>query len=187
MPFQFKSLAIAEVVIVTPKQFVDRRGYFMETYRASDFEALGIKTGFIQHNQAMSVERGTLRGLHFQRPPFAQAKLIRVLKGAIFDVAVDLRQGSPDYGKWVGSTMSAEGAEQLFVPQGFAHGYCTMEPGTEVAYMCDAYYAADHEGGINFADPDLAIDWPIPASEAVLVERDRALPLLRDFVSPFSL
>ena len=187
MHFHSESLAIPDVIMVTPRRYADGRGYFTETYRASFFDELGIKTAFVQDNQAMSVERGTVRGLHFQRPPWAQAKLIRVLKGAIFDVAVDLRQGSKSYGSWVGTTLSAEGGEQLFVPQGFAHGYCTLDAGTEVAYKCDMYYAAEYEGGIHFADSILAIDWPISANEAVLADRDRTLPLFRNFVSPFVL
>jgi dTDP-4-dehydrorhamnose 3,5-epimerase len=185
MRFHSEPLAIPEIIMVTPRRYADARGYFTETYRAADFEKLGVRATFIQDNQSMSVERGTVRGLHFQRPPWAQAKLTRVLKGAIFDVAVDLRQGSKSYGKWVGTTLSAEGGEQLFIPQGFAHGYCTLEPGTEIAYKCDAYYAAEYEGGIHFADPQIAIDWPVTTSEAVLSDRDRALPSLRDIGAPF--
>jgi dTDP-4-dehydrorhamnose 3,5-epimerase len=185
MHFDAKILAIPDVVLITPRRYADARGYFIETYRASAFAELGIAATFVQDNQSMSVACGTLRGLHFQRPPRAQAKLIRVLKGAIFDVAVDLRRGSRTYGAWVGARLSADGGEQLFVPRGFAHGFCTLEPATEVVYKCDEYYAAEHEGGIHFADPLLAIDWPIEGNEAVLSDRDRALPALRDFVSPF--
>jgi len=185
MRFHAKPLAIPEVILITPKRYADARGYFMETYRASDFAALGIAAGFVQDNQAASVERGTVRGLHFQRPPAAQAKLIRTLKGAIFDVAVDMRKGAKTYGQWVGATLTSEGGEQLFVPRGFAHGYCTLDFGTTVAYKCDAYYAPDHEGGIYFADPSLAIDWPIATNEAILVDRDRNFPPFRDIDSPF--
>jgi dTDP-4-dehydrorhamnose 3,5-epimerase len=152
MNFLSKPLAIPDVILIKPNRFVDRRGYFMETYRASDFGELGIGATFIQDNQAASVERGTLRGLHFQRPPRTQAKLIRVIKGTIFDVAVDLRRGSKTFGRWAGVTLSAERGEQVFVPRGFAHGYCTLDPDTTVAYKCGAYYAADHEDGIHFAD-----------------------------------
>jgi dTDP-4-dehydrorhamnose 3,5-epimerase len=185
MRFKSECLAIPEVILITPNRIADNRGYFMEAYRASDFAALGIDTAFVQENQAMSVDRGVVRGLHFQRPPKAQAKLVRVLAGAIFDVAVDLRKDSENYGRWVGARLSAKGGEQLFVPRGFAHGYCTLEPGTEVLYKCDAYYAADHEGGIHFCDPSLAIDWPVGADEAVLSDRDRALPSFREFTTPF--
>jgi dTDP-4-dehydrorhamnose 3,5-epimerase len=157
----------------------------METYRVSDFQHLGVKVDFVQDNQSMSVKRGTVRGLHFQRPPSAQAKLIRVLAGAIFDIALDLRQDSRSYGKWVAATLSAHGGEQIFVPRGFAHGYCTLQPETIVEYKCDAYYAAEHEGGIHFADPDLAINWPIAVDDAILAERDRSLSPFQDFVSPF--
>src|SRR5450830_1885285 len=142
MHFDSVPLAIPDVILITLARYADARGYFMETYRASSFEELGIRASFVQDNQSMSLERGTVRGLHFQRPPWAQAQLIRVLKGAIFDVAVDLRQGSKTFGNWVGVRLSAERGEQLFVPRGFAHGYCTLDPGTEVAYKCDAYYAA---------------------------------------------
>src|SRR5262249_10473379 len=158
----------------------DSRGHFVETYRAAAFQEFGIDAKFVQDNQSMSVDRGTLRGLHFQKPPRAQAKLVRVLKGKIFDVALDLRSSSKCYGQWVGATLSAEGGEQLFIPHGFAHGYCTLEPRTEVAYKCDAYYAPEYEGGVHFADASLAIEWPIAASEVVLSDRDRALPLLRE-------
>jgi dTDP-4-dehydrorhamnose 3,5-epimerase len=185
MRFQSKSLVIPDVILVSSKRYADARGYVMETYRASDFDELGIRGVFIQDNRFVSVRPGTVRGLHFQRPPWAQAKLIRVIKGAIFDVAVDLRHGSKSYGNWAGVTMSAESGEQLYVPRGFAHGYCTLEPGTEVVYKCDAYYAAEHEGGIHFADPQLAIDWPVAVDEAILADRDKALPLFEDFVSPF--
>lgn len=185
MHFHSVPLAIPDVILITPARHADARGYFMETYRTSSFEELGVRATFLQDSQSMSVERGTVRGLHFQRPPGTRAKLIRVLKGAIFDVAVDLRQGSKSFGNWASATLSAEGGEQLFVPRGFAHGFCMLDYGTEVMYKCDAYYAAEHEGGIYFGDPLLAIDWPVTASEVVLADRDRALPLFRDFVSPF--
>ncbi len=185
MRFKAERLAIRDVILVTPHRIVDARGYFMETYRASDFAGLGVAAAFVQDNHVMSAERGTLRGLHYQRPPQAQAKLVRAVKGAIFDVAVDLREGSDSYGRWVGRRLSAEGGEQLFVPRGFAHGYCTLEPATEVVYKCDAYYAAEHEGGFHCGDPTLAIDWPVAVGEAVLSERDRALPAFKDFTTPF--
>ena len=185
MRFKAERLAIPDVILIRPNRLVDRRGYFMETYRASDFAALGIGTNFVQDNQAMSADRGTIRGLHFQIPPKAQAKLVRVVAGAIFDVAVDLRTSADSYGRWVGAELSAEGGEQLFIPRGFAHGYCTLQAGTEVLYKCDAYYDADHERGIHFGDPTLAVDWPVDADAAVLSDRDPALPSFQSFSSPF--
>jgi dTDP-4-dehydrorhamnose 3,5-epimerase len=186
MRFSCERLAIPDVILVKPARFGDARGYFMETYRASWLAELSVAVDFVQDNQAMSLDRGTVRGLHYQKPPGAQAKLIRVIKGVIFDVAVDLRPGSDSYGRWVGTTLTAETGEQLFVPRGFAHGYCTLEAGTEVSYKCDDYYAPEHEAGIHFADPALAIDWPVAAHEAVLSAKDRALPAFRDLVSPFA-
>uniref|UniRef100_UPI002FC62213 dTDP-4-dehydrorhamnose 3,5-epimerase n=1 Tax=Bosea sp. (in: a-proteobacteria) TaxID=1871050 RepID=UPI002FC62213 len=161
------------------------RGYFMETWSAEAFAAAGIGAVFVQDNQSLSGTRGVVRGLHFQAPPVPQAKLVRVLKGSIFDVAVDLRSGSPSYGRWCGATLTADGAEQLFVPHGFAHGFCTLEPGTEVAYKVDGPYAPECEGGLAWNDPALAIDWPIAAGEAQLSGRDAALPGFAGFASPF--
>jgi dTDP-4-dehydrorhamnose 3,5-epimerase len=186
MNFTASELAIPGVVLISARRFADDRGSFMETYRARAFETLGVAARFVQDNQAFSSAAGTIRGLHFQKPPFAQAKLVRVLAGAIFDVAVDIRRGSPTFGQWVGARLAA-GGDQLFVPAGFAHGYCTLEPNSEVFYRCDSYYAADAEGGIHFADPALAIAWPVAADSVVASERDRALPRLADITSPFAM
>ncbi|CAN7655921.1 dTDP-4-dehydrorhamnose 3,5-epimerase [Bosea sp. LjRoot237] len=183
--FAFEPLAIPAVVLIRPKKFGDARGYFMETWSAQDFAAAGISAVFVQDNQSLSAARGVVRGLHFQAPPAAQAKLIRVLKGAIFDVMVDIRVGSPSYGKWCAATLTADGAEQLFVPRGFAHGFCTLEPDTEVVYKVDGPYAPQTEGGIAWNDPDLAIDWPVSAAEAQLSGKDAALPGFAGFASPF--
>ncbi len=178
--------AIPDVILLTPRRFADGRGWFAETYSTRSFApALGDMV-FVQDNQAFSAARGTLRGLHFQRPPQAQAKLVRVLKGSIFDVAVDLRAGSPTYGRWAGVTLTAERGEQLFVPHGFAHGYCTLEPDTEVAYKVDGFYAPDSDAGLAWDDPTLAIDWPISPHEAILSDKDRRLPAFKSFVSPFT-
>jgi len=180
-----QSTEIPDVVLFTPRRFGDERGWFSETYSTRAFsEALGDTT-FVQDNQAFSAMRGTLRGLHFQRPPEPQAKLIRVLRGSIFDVAVDLRAGSPAYGKWVGRTLTAEGGEQLFVPRGFAHGYCTLEPNTEVAYKVDGFYAPACDAGLAWNDPTLGVAWPIAPDEAILSDKDKALPAFETFVSPF--
>jgi dTDP-4-dehydrorhamnose 3,5-epimerase len=187
MPFTITRLAIPGVLLVTPQRFEDARGYFMETYREADFERLGIGARFVQDNQAMSRQAGTIRGLHFQRPPSAQAKLVRAIRGSIFDVAVDLRRNSPTFGRWAGASLTADSAEALFIPAEFAHGYCTLEPDTEVAYKCDNYYSAASEAGIRFSDPALAVDWPVAADAAIVSDKDRALPLLADLVSPFSM
>ncbi len=176
---------ISDVVLLTPRRFGDHRGWFSETYSTRSFaEALG-NVVFVQDNQAFSAARGTLRGLHFQRPPASQAKLLRVLRGSIFDVAVDLRAGSPTYGCWVGETLTAEGGEQLFVPRGFAHGYCTLEPDTEVAYKVDGFYAPECDAGLAWNDPSIGILWPITPDEAVLSDKDKKLPAFKGFVSPF--
>ena len=183
--FAFEPLAIPAVVLIRPKKFGDARGYFMETYSAEAFAAAGIEAAFAQDNQSLSATAGVVRGLHFQAPPVPQAKLIRVLKGAIFDVAVDIRLGSPTYGRWCAATLTADGAEQLFVPRGFAHGFCTLEPNTEVVYKVDGPYAPQTEGGIAWNDPTLAIDWPITAAEAQLSGKDTVLPGFAEFASPF--
>lgn len=184
--FTFAPLAIPGPVLVRPRRFGDDRGYFMETYSREAFAAAGIAPDFIQDNQSLSAQAGTVRGLHYQAAPAAQAKLVRVLKGAIFDVAVDLRRGSPHYGRWCGVVLNADGAEQLFVPRGFAHGFCTLELGTEVAYKVDAPYAPQSEGGLLWADPALAIDWPVVAGAATLSEKDAKLPGFAGFASPFA-
>ena len=181
-----KPTALSGVMLLMPRRFGDSRGWFTETYNVRSFaKALGRDVTFVQDNQAFSSERGTLRGLHFQHPPEPQAKLVRVLRGSIFDVAVDLRVGSPTYGRWVGETLTADGGEQLFVPRGFAHGYCTLEPDTEVAYKVDGFYAPAYDAGIAWNDPTIGIAWPISPAEAILSEKDNALPAFADFVSPF--
>ena len=180
-----RQFPIEGVMLLTPKRFGDARGYFTETYNVDSFAAAGVAAVFVQDNQAFSAAPGTLRGLHFQRPPHPQAKLVRVLKGRIFDVAVDLRVGSPTYGRWIGETLSAEAGEQLFVPRGFAHGYCTLEPDTEVAYKVDDFYAPDCDDGIAWNDPILGIAWPIRPEDAILSGKDRQLGSFSDFSSPF--
>lgn len=184
--FSVSPLAIADVLLVRTRKFGDRRGYFMETFSRRDFVDLGIDPDFVQDNQSFSARRGTIRGLHFQTPPHAQAKLVRVLQGEIFDVAVDLRRGSPTYAKWCATTLTAESGEQLFVPRGFAHAFCTLVPDTEVAYKVDDYYAPACDAGIRWNDPDIAIEWPIPIADAVLSDRDSKLPRLSEFDSPFT-
>jgi len=176
---------IPEVKLLRPKKFGDHRGFFSETYNRRTFADLGIEIEFVQDNHSLSVEGGTIRGLHFQTPPYAQDKLVRVVRGAILDVAVDLRRESPTYGQWVSAEISAEAWNQILVPVGFAHGICTLEPNTELIYKVSNYYSAEHDKGLRWNDPDLGIEWPIPESEAVLSDKDRAQPLLADFESPF--
>lgn len=182
---QVKATEIPGVRLLIPRYFTDARGYFVETYNARAARDLGLMVEFVQDNQALSLKRGTIRALHFQVPPKVQAKLVRVLRGSIYDVAVDLRAGSPSYGRWVGATLTAQGGEQIFVPRGFAHGYCTLEDDTEVAYKVDDYYAPDCERGVAWDDPTLKIDWPIQLADAVLSDKDRKLPAFADFTSPF--
>jgi dTDP-4-dehydrorhamnose 3,5-epimerase len=178
-------LEIEGLVHLRPKKFADARGYFVETYNARDLAEAGIETVFVQDNQSLSIEPGTIRGLHFQRPPDAQAKLIRVIQGAVVDVAVDLRRNSPAYGRWCKVTLTAEGGEQLLVPRGFAHGFCTLEPNTLVAYKVDNYYSPACDAGLRFDDPDLSIAWPFPNASITCSEKDAKLPYLKDFVTPF--
>ena len=183
--FSSQRLAISDVILISVRKFPDARGYFLETFRKSDFADIGIGCDFVQDNQAFSAEPGTIRGMHFQAPPHAQAKLVRVLHGAVYDAAVDLRRGSPTYGKWCGARLSAEGAEQIFVPRGFAHGYCTLEPDTVVAYKVDSYYAPQSEAGLIWNDAEIGIDWTLPASRVLVSDKDSKLPSLRGFATPF--
>jgi dTDP-4-dehydrorhamnose 3,5-epimerase len=170
--------SIEAVKIVTPKSFQDSRGVFCETYNRQRFFEHGVELDFVQDNQSLSAEIGTIRGLHFQSNPAAQDKLVRVLRGSIFDVAVDLRRASPTYGKWVAERLSADNGKQLLVPVGFAHGFCTLEPDTHVLYKVTGYYSPANDLGIAWDDPDLAIDWPIPPGKAILSEKDTRHPRL---------
>lgn len=176
---------IPGVLLLRPHYVQDARGYFVEIYSVRAARAVGLKSEFVQDNQALSRKSGTVRALHFQGPPHAQAKLLRVLHGRIYDVAVDLRTGSPTYGRWTAATLTAQDGEQMFIPHGFAHGYCTLEADTEVAYKVDDYYAPECELGLAWDDPTLAINWPVASTDAVLSDKDRKLPRLADFVSPF--
>lgn len=180
-----KDLEIAEVKFLKPTRFSDERGYFSEVFNFYNLEKIGIQFRPAQENQSMSKVTGTVRGLHFQRHPFAQTKLLRVLKGRIFDVAVDIRFGSPTFGRWVGEELTAAGGEQLFIPAGFAHGFCTLEPDTEVAYLVDARYDAASDGAILWNDPALAIQWP-PFAGAALSAKDASAPRLADIDAPFT-
>ena len=182
MPFRFTATAIRDVVVIEPRVFPDERGFFMETYKHSEFAAHGIDEIFVQCNQSSSA-RGTLRGLHYQREPKAQGKLVRTLSGEIYDVVVDLRRGSPTYGKWFGLGLSAADKQMLYVPRGFAHGFCVTSDKAEVAYMTTAEYAPELEAGVIWSDPELSIDWPIRKPE--LSARDRAWPALKQAENNF--
>ena len=170
--------------IIIPKRHADNRGFFSEIFNKKSFLQHNIDHDFVQDNHSLSVAEYTLRGLHFQAPPHAQAKLVRCGRGAIFDVAVDIRKGSPTYGNWVGYELTADNGHQLYVPIGFAHGFVTLVENSEIVYKCSDYYAPDAEGSIFWNDPDLKIDWPIPHSPK-LSQKDEIAPLLADFESPF--
>jgi dTDP-4-dehydrorhamnose 3,5-epimerase len=175
---QIIDTGIAGVKRLLPVRHVDARGSFAELYREETLRRHGIDHRFVQENQSLSAAPGVVRGLHFQMPPMAQAKLVRVVAGAIFDVAVDIRHGSPSYGRHVALVLDAERGEQLFIPEGFAHGFCTLEPNTEIVYKVSRYYAPEHDRGLLWNDPLLGIAWPLPASGPILSARDVAHPPL---------
>ena len=170
--------SLPDLALLIPARYSDERGFFSETYSCRNLAKAGIIIDFVQDNHAYSSKSGTIRGLHFQIPPFAQDKLIRVVRGAILDVVVDLRHGSPTFGKHESVLLSAKEWKQLFVPQGFAHGLCTLEPDTEVLYKVSNYYSPAHDKGVRWNDPEMAIDWPISLGDAVLSPKDEALPFL---------
>ena len=178
--FEALALSIPGPLLIVPRRFQDGRGFFIETWRERDFEARGIRGRFVQDNHSSSAAAGTVRGMHFQLPPRAQAKLVRVLRGAVLDVVVDLRRGSPTYGRHTAAELSVADARQVYVPAGFAHGFCTLEPETEVAYKVSDYYDPGLERGLAWDDPDLALPWPVAADRAVLSDKDRRQPRLRD-------
>lgn len=169
--------------LVRPKVFADNRGFFMETFSAKAFQAAGVDVTFVQDNHARSESKGVLRGLHFQAPPSAQSKLVRVSSGSVLDVVVDIRKGSPTFGKHFAVELSAENKVQLFIPKGFAHAYLTLEAGTEFQYKVDAFYDPERDAGIYWNDPDLGIEWPV--SEPILSEKDKGLQSFANFDSPF--
>ncbi len=183
---QIEELPLSGAFVLTPKRFGDERGFFSETYNQRAFEAVAPGTVFVQDNHSLSAEAGVLRGLHFQLPPHAQGKLVRVPKGRVLDVIVDLRSGSPTYGEHVGVELSGENWKQMWVPAGFAHAFCTLEPATEFCYKVTSLYAPEADSGIAFDDPDLAIEWPFPKDQLILSEKDTQLQSFRDFQSPFS-
>lgn len=183
---QIERLSLPGVLLVTAKRLGDSRGFFSETFRADLFAAAGVSLAFVQDNHVRSMQRGVVRGLHYQTPPHAQGKLVRCSKGAIVDVAVDIRAGSPTYGQHVAVELSADNWQQLWVPPGFAHGYATLEDECEVIYKVTDYYAPDCDRGIAWNDPALAIDWRIDVSDAILSDKDRRQPALADVPSAFT-
>ncbi len=181
---QIEPTTLADVLIITPKRFGDDRGWFSETWNAATLAAQGVSIPFVQDNHSMSAAVGTLRGLHYQRPPHAQNKLVRCTRGAIFDVAVDARRGSPQFGAWVGVELSPQNGRQLLVPAGFLHGFVTRLPDTEVQYKCSDIYAPESDGAVRWDDPAIGIDWGLDGPP-ILSAKDRAAPLLRDADLPF--
>jgi len=182
---QIETTAIPEVLVITPRVFHDPRGFFLESYNAETWRRAGIETTFVQDNHSKST-RGTLRGLHFQLPPAAQVKIVRVVRGAVWDVAVDIRVGSPTFGQWVGVELTADNFRQVYVPIGFAHGFCVLSDEAEILYKTSAVYSPAHERGIAWNEPQLAVDWPV--TEPLLSDRDRHAGSLADYLAetPFT-
>jgi dTDP-4-dehydrorhamnose 3,5-epimerase len=182
---QIEETPLPGLLILTPRRFGDARGWFTEVWNARTFAALGISIDFVQDNHSQSRDVGTVRGLHYQRPPHAQAKLVRCGRGRVFDVAVDVRKGSPMFGRWFGTELSADCGRQLLIPTGFLHGFVTREPDSELLYKCSDVYAPDCDGAVRFDDPDLGIDWGIDSGSAILSDKDRNAPLFQNFATPF--
>jgi dTDP-4-dehydrorhamnose 3,5-epimerase len=180
-----RATALPEVKVLTPRRFGDTRGYFSETWSRARMAGAGLDLDFVQDNESLSAEAGTLRGLHYQAPPFAQAKLVRVAQGAILDVAVDARRGSPRYGRWVAEEISAENSRQILVPRGFLHGFLTLTPGTLVIYKVDNPYDAASDGSVLWNDAGLGIDWGVPPETVTLSAKDREAPAFGAWQSPF--
>ncbi len=176
---------MSKVIVFSPKRFEDNRGWFSETYNAAREKAAGVSATFVQDNMSLSCDAGTVRGIHFQRPPHMQAKLVRCNKGRLIDYVVDLRKGSPTYGNYVSAKLSAQNGRQIFIPEGFGHAFITLERDTEIAYKVNDYYAPDCDGGIRWDCPTINIQWPIPSGEIILSEKDSKLGTLEDFDSPF--
>jgi len=181
----FETTPLPDLLVVTPSRHGDGRGWFTEAWSRAAWEGAGLHFDWCQDNHSFSATPGTLRGLHYQAPPMAQAKLVRCTVGRIRDVAVDVRLGSPDYGQWYGIELSAENGRQLLIPRGFLHGFVTLEPNTEVQYKVDAPYSAAHDGAVRFDDQTVGVDWSIDPAEAVLSAKDAAAPGFHDFDTPF--
>jgi dTDP-4-dehydrorhamnose 3,5-epimerase len=182
---QVLETAIEEVKLIKPVRHTDSRGFFSEVFKESELRKHAIDIVFVQDNHSLSVSRGVVRGLHFQIAPFAQAKLLRVIAGSVFDVAVDIRDGSPSFGRHIAVVLSATDWNQIFIPEGFAHGYCTLEPNTEVLYKVNAYYSPEHDRGLLWNDPALGITWPVSADEALVSDRDSKHPILSNLPQHF--
>jgi dTDP-4-dehydrorhamnose 3,5-epimerase len=183
----FERMTIPDVVLITPKKFGDARGFFMETFRQNLFDAHVGPFEFVQENRSFSAEEGTVRGLHFQLDPKAQGKLISCTAGALLDVAVDIRKGSPTYAQFVTVELSEQNSFQLWVPPGFAHGFCTLKPDTVISYKVTEYYSAEHDRGLLWNDPAIGIDWPVTSDRAILSEKDQKQPILANLQSNFFL
>ena len=181
---KLRNLGIKGIVEIAPQRHGDSRGFFSEVYNEKILKDSGINITWVQDNVSLSRSKGTVRGLHFQAPPHAQDKLVRCGKGRVFDVAVDIRKGSPTFGQWVGKELSFENGRQLLVPKGFLHGFMTLEPDTEIVYKCSDFYAPECDGSVRFDDPDLAIAWPL-TGDPILSSKDAAAPRMLDFDSPF--
>ena len=173
------------VKIITPQRYSDHRGFFSESWNARSLKEQGVEAEFVQDNHSLSLQVGTVRGLHFQAPPHAQAKLVRCGRGRLFDVAVDIRLGSPTYGQWVGVELSSDNGRQLFIPEGFLHGFVTREADTEIIYKCTDYYAVECDGAVRWNDLTIGIDWGVGAHEVVLSDKDAMAPLFEEFETPF--
>lgn len=184
--FKFERTPLSGVVVITPTRFGDHRGFFSESYSAKALAELAITTEFVQDNHSLSTSQGTLRGIHFQAPPHAQDKLVRCGRGALYDVAVDIRLGSPTYGQWFGIELSFKNGKQMLVPAGFAHGFVTLAPETEIIYKCSDYYAPETEGAVAWDDPQVGIDWRLGDMTPVLSDKDANAPSLADLNSPFT-
>lgn len=182
---KIEAYVLPGLYVLEPRRFGDDRGFFAETWSRRVLQEAGIDADFVQDNHSLSRRTGTVRGLHFQSAPHAQAKLVRCGRGRLFDVAVDLRKGSPTYGQWAGIELSAENGKQLFIPAGFGHGFATREADTEIVYKCSDYYAPECDGGIRWNDPDIGIDWGIDEATGIS-DKDAKAPLLADFDSPFT-
>jgi len=179
MPFQIRTTPIDGLLVIEPKVFADERGFFMESFKASDFAAFGITQNFVQDNHSKS-RKGVIRGLHFQRAPYAQGKLVRVTRGRAWDVAVDLRKGSPTFGTWCAVELSADNHLLFWIPEGFAHGFLALEDDTELLYKCTAEYNPTSDGGVRWNDPDIGVAWPQIGVSPLISSKDAVLPLLKD-------
>lgn len=184
---EFKETELKDAFLIRPQVFQDERGFFLEPYSRKKFEEAGINIDFVQDNHSLSVPKGVLRGLHYQKPPFSQTKLVRVTRGRVYDAIVDLRKESPTFGKWQGFELSSENFSMLLVPQGFAHGFLTLEENTEFMYKVDNFYNKESEGGIIWNDQSLSIDWPIDTKSLIMSDKDKVLPAFQEFLknNPF--